>query len=95
MLKKLRANPLLASLLVLSFCAALFLLPEFFVQSDPEQQGISGVDGAISLWPIQLVFGVFFIIIVSLLGWWGKIGFRSINQGGLKFLKVSWHQTTK
>ena len=86
MLDKLRLNPLLASLLVLSFYAALFILPVFFVQSDPEQQGISGVDGAISLWPLQLLLGVFFIIVVSLLGWWRKIGFRRINQGGLKFL---------
>ena len=86
MLKKLRENPLLSSLLVLLLYAGLFILPAFFVQSDPEQHGISGVDGAISQWPTQLVFGVIFILIVSLLGWWGKIGFRGINQGGLKFL---------
>ena len=86
MLKKLRENPSLSSLLVLSLYAGIFILPALFVQGGPEQHGISGVDGAISQWPVQLLFSVIFIIIVSLLGWWGKIGFRSINQGGLKFL---------
>lgn len=86
MLKKLRENPLLSSLLVLSLYAGIFILPALFVQSGPEQHGISGVDGAISQWPVQLVFSVIFIIIVSLLGWWGKIGFRNINKGGLKYL---------
>jgi len=86
MLGKLRNNPLYTALLALALYAGLLILPGLFIKIDPDQHGVSGVDGAISQWPNQLVLSILFIIFVSSLGWWKKIGFRSINQGGLKFL---------
>jgi len=86
MLDKLRKKPFFAALLGLTLYASLLILPALFIKIDSEQHGISGINGAISQWQNQLVLCVLFILFVSSLGWWRKIGFRNINQGGLKFL---------
>ena len=86
MLKKLRDNPLPASLVVLVLYAGWFILPAFIVKNDPEQHGISGIDGAISQWPNEAIIAISLIIIVTLLGWWQKIGFQRVHQGGIKYL---------
>jgi len=86
MLQKLRNNPLLSASLVVLIYALLFILPQFFITADPKQNGITGISQAIGLWKAELIVSILLIIIVSLLGWWKKIGFRSINPGGTKFL---------
>ncbi len=65
MLKKRREHPLLTSLLVLLLYAAAFIMPGYSSEPDPDQHGISGIDGAIALWPSELLLGVAFVIIVT------------------------------
>lgn len=86
MLKKLKNNPLPASWLVLFLYAGWFVLPTLFVKPDPDQHGISGIDGVISQWSNEAIIAISLIIIVSLLGWWRKIDFQHVHQGGGNFL---------
>ena len=86
MLQKLRNNPLMAASFVVVIYALWFILPQYFITVDPKQNGITGVSQAIGLWKAELAVSLVLIMIVSLLGWWKKIGFRSINPGGTKFL---------
>lgn len=86
MLKKIRSNPFAASLVVFGLYVAWFLAPILFVHPDPGQHGVTGVDGAIGQWKNQVILVAALTIIVSLLGWWKKIGFTPLNRGGLKFL---------
>lgn len=87
MLKKLRSAPLAASLIVFFLYVAWFLGQLLFVHPDPSRHGITGVEEAIGEWKNQIVLVVSLTVIVSLLGWWKKIGFTTpLNRGGLKYL---------
>ena len=87
MLKKLRSNPYAASLVVFFLYAAWFLGQILYIHPDADQHGITGVDGAIGQWKNQVILVVSLTVIVSLLGWWKKIGFTTpLNRGGLKYL---------
>ena len=89
MLKKLNNNPLPASWLVLFLYAGWFVLPTLFVKPDPDQHGISGIDGVISQWSNEAIIAISLIIIVSLLGWWRKIDFQHVHQGGGEIFTAS------
>lgn len=86
MFKILRNHPFSTSLLILAIYIAIFLLPTLFVTPDPDQHGLTGVQDAIGQWKAQLIFIVFFVVVISLLGWWREVGFRAPSPGGLKFL---------
>ncbi len=86
MLNRLRQNPLATALIVFTLYSISFFAPLLFTTPDPNQHGIVGIAGAIGQWKQQVFLVSFMIIVVSLLGWWKKIGFTPLNRGGLKYL---------
>jgi membrane protease YdiL (CAAX protease family) len=85
-MNRFRSTPLTASLVVFGLYLAWFLVPVLFVDLDPNRHGLSGVVGAIGQWKNQILLTIILTAVVSMLGWWGKIGFSTLNRGGLKFL---------
>lgn len=85
-LKKLSNRPLLAALIVFAVYMSIFIVPGLLSEPAPGDTGISGIEGVLGQWPIQLLFSLFFIIIITALGWWRKIGFVTPNPGGSKFI---------
>ena len=86
MLQRLRNRPLLTSLLVVLLYGLWFIVPMFFTQMPPDAHGTVGIEGALKMWKSELITAGVLVLIVSILGWWREIGFRSIKRGGVKFL---------
>ena len=86
MLKILKDNPLITSLLIVLLYAFWFVVPIFFVDVDPNAKGIAGIDGGLKEALPELITGSVLILFLSTLGWWKNIGFTSIKEGGVKFL---------
>jgi len=86
MLKKLKQHPLLTASLIVLLYGLWFVIPIFFNHIDPNIQGKEGIEGALSMWRSELTTAAVLVLILSLLHWWKKIGFTSINEGGAKFL---------
>jgi membrane protease YdiL (CAAX protease family) len=88
MIEKIRSNPFGGSLIIFTLYIAWFFIPVLFVGLDPNRHGLSGVVEAIGQWKNQLLLTIILTAVVSILGWWKKIGFTALNRGGLKFLVV-------
>ncbi len=88
MFNRIRRTPLTAALVVFVLYIAWFLVPFFFVEPDPSRHGLSGVADAVGQWKNQILLTILLTTVVSLLGWWKKIGFTPLHQGGLKYLIV-------
>lgn len=86
MLKKLKENPLLAASLIVLLYGLWFVVPMFFIEMDPNAKGITGIESSIKMWKSELITSLVLAMIISILAWWKKIGFVSVNKGGLKFL---------
>jgi len=86
MLEKMKKQPLLTASLIVVLYALWFVIPVFFKDVDPNAHGKEGIEGALSLWSSELITAAVLALLLSLLHWWKKIGFTSINKGGLKFL---------
>ncbi len=85
-IEKMSKRPFLTALIVYAVYVSVFILPPLFVTSDPDAHGITGIEGALTQWKVQLGFSLFFIIIITSLGWWKKIGWVRPHPGSLKFL---------
>jgi len=86
MLTKLKKQPLLMSMLIVFLYALWFVIPALLHGIDPHAHGLSGIGGALSMWRSELITAVVLILLVSWLGWWRQIGFKSVAKGGWKFL---------
>ena len=86
MLKTLKNNPFLTSLLIVLLYALWFIVPVFFTEMDPNAIGITGIEGALKEARPELITGFVLMLFLSLFGWWKNIGFISIKKGGIKFL---------
>jgi membrane protease YdiL (CAAX protease family) len=86
MLKTLKNNPFLTSLLIILLYAFWFIVPIFFIEADPNAKGIAGIDGALKEARPELITGFVLMLVLSTLGWWENVGFTSIKKGGVKFL---------
>jgi len=87
MLSTFRSRPLLSAFLIVLLYAIWFVLPVLVHGGiDLERKGIVGIEGALTMWRSEVVTAVVLALLVSLLGWWREIGFRSVKKGGLKFL---------
>jgi membrane protease YdiL (CAAX protease family) len=85
MLQKLRARPLLTSLLIVGLYGLWFILPMFFVDM-PSGTPETGIEGALKMWKPELITAGVLVAIISVLGWWREVGFRAIERGGVKYL---------
>lgn len=85
-LKKLSSRPLLAALIVYAVYISIFIVPGLLSEPAVDDIGIVGIEGVLGQWSFQLFFALFFIIIITALGWWRKIGFVAPNPRGSKFI---------
>ena len=86
MLKTLKNNPFITSLLIVLLYALWFIVPMFFTEMDPNAKGITGIEGALKEARPELITSFVLMLFLSLFGWWKKIGFISIKKGGIKFI---------
>jgi membrane protease YdiL (CAAX protease family) len=86
MLNMLRKKPLLSSILVVALYGLWFVVPMFFVERKPDAHGVNSIADTLKIWSDELITALVLVAIITLLGWWRKVGFRSINYGGFKFI---------
>jgi len=86
MLKTLKQKPLFSALLIILLYALWFLIPILFQETFPHKEMGVGISGALREWSAELITAFILAIIISMLGWWKKIGFQKIEKGGVKFL---------
>ena len=86
MLKKLKQQPLTTAFIIVILYGLWFVIPMFFKNIDPNAHGINGIEGALSQWSSELITASVLAFLITLLGWWKKIGFCNIKKGGLKYL---------
>ena len=80
-------KPLVLVALVLITYAAWFILPVFFIEiTDTPATKVLGIKSAITQFGNEAIVAIVLALLITYLGWWRKIGFQSINPGGLKFL---------
>ena len=86
MLKTLQQKPLFSAILIVSLYALWFLIPMLFKEAVQHKDMGVGISGALTEWSAELITASVLAFIISLLGWWKKIGFQKIAKGGVKFL---------
>ncbi|NKQ41293.1 MAG: CPBP family intramembrane metalloprotease [Sulfurovum sp.] len=86
MLNLLRRNPLLSALLIVLMYGLWFVVPMFFMEVDPKAHGAEGIDGVMKEGVPELITASVLVVLVTLLGWWKKIGFCAIKPGSIKFI---------
>ena len=86
MLERLQKNAMPTSIVVVVLYGLWFVLPMFFKEIDPNAHGTVGVEGAMTMWSSEVITATVLFLIVTLLRWWKKIGFKGINKGSFKFL---------
>jgi len=86
MLKKLQQKPFFSALLIVSLYALWFLVPMLFQDAVLDKNMGIGISGALREWSSELITAFVLAVIISVLGWWKKIGFRQMEKGGVKVL---------
>ena len=86
MLTIFRTHALFTALLIIALYAAWFIVPSLYIDIDPSKKSVSDISNIIYQWKTQIVIFSVLVTLVTLLKWWEEVGFKSLNEGGFKFL---------